>query len=104
MQTKSTLEQPKLTFDTNEFFLKSPAEMAESFAEWPEAVPTTLEIAERCEVEIELGKLLLPRFPTPDGEEPRADAAPARARGARPPLRRPAAGRGAASGSSSSSA
>ena len=29
-------------------------------------------------VEIELGKLLLPRFPTPDGEEPRHDAAPPR--------------------------
>jgi DNA polymerase-3 subunit alpha len=71
VQTKSTLEQPKLTFDTNEFFLKSPGEMAESFAAWPEAVPTTLEIAERCELELELGKLLLPRFPTPDGEEPR---------------------------------
>ena len=70
VQTKSTLEQPKLTFDTNEFFLKSPAEMAESFTAWPEAVPTTLEIAERCNVEIELGKLLLPKFPTPNGEEP----------------------------------
>jgi DNA polymerase III subunit alpha len=72
VQTKSTLEQPKLRFETNEFFLKSPAEMAESFAAWPEAVSATLEVAERCEVEIELGKLLLPRFPTPDGEEPRA--------------------------------
>ena len=71
VQTKSTLEQPKLTFDTNEFFLKSPAEMASAFADWPEAVPTTLEIAGRCEVELELGKLLLPRFPTPEGEEPR---------------------------------
>ena len=70
VQTKSTIEQPKLRFETNEFFLKSPAEMAESFAAWPEAVPATLEVAERCEVEIELGKLLLPRFPTPDGEEP----------------------------------
>ncbi|MEK6278484.1 MAG: DNA polymerase III subunit alpha [Actinomycetota bacterium] len=70
VQTKSTLEAPKLTFDTNEFFLKSPEEMADSFSAWPEAVPTTLEIAERCEVEIELGKLLLPRYPTPDGEEP----------------------------------
>jgi DNA polymerase-3 subunit alpha len=70
VQTKSTLEQPKLTFDTNEFFLKSPEEMAESFADWPESVPATLEIAERCEVEIELGKLLLPRFPTPEGEDP----------------------------------
>ena len=32
---------------------------------WPEAVPTTLEIAERCDVEMQLGQLLLPRFPTP---------------------------------------
>ena len=72
VQTKSTLEAPKLSFDTNEFFLKSSEEMAESFAEWPEAVPTTLEIAERCDVEIELGKLLLPRYPTPDGSEPEA--------------------------------
>ena len=71
VQTKSTLEQPKLTFDTNEFFLKSADEMSASFAEWPESVPTTLEIAERCELELELGKLLLPRFPTPEDEEPR---------------------------------
>jgi len=72
VQTKSTLEAPKMSFDTNEFFLKSNEEMASSFAEWPEAVPTTLEIAERCELEIELGKLLLPRYPTPDGSEPEA--------------------------------
>jgi DNA polymerase-3 subunit alpha len=72
VQTKSTLEAPKMSFDTNEFYLKDSAEMAESFAEWPEAVPTTLEIAERCDAEIELGKLLLPRYPTPDGEEPEA--------------------------------
>jgi DNA polymerase-3 subunit alpha len=72
VQTKSTLEAPKLSFDTNEFYLKDSAEMADSFAEWPEAVPSTLEIAERCEIEIELGKLLLPRYPTPDGEEPEA--------------------------------
>ena len=72
VQTKSTLEQPKLTFDTNEFFLKSTDEMRESFARWPGSVEATLEIADRCEVELELGKLLLPRFPTPEGEEPSA--------------------------------
>ncbi len=72
VQTKSTLEAPKLSFDTNEFFLKSNEEMGESFAEWPEAIPTTLEIAERCSLEIELGSLLLPRYPTEDGEEPEA--------------------------------
>ncbi len=72
VQTKSTLQMPKMSFDTNEFYIKDNAEMAASFAEWPEAVPTTLEIAERCEIEIELGKLLLPRYPAPDGEEPEA--------------------------------
>src|SRR4051794_7798802 len=72
VQTKSTLEAPKMSFDTNEFYLKDSAEMTDSFAEWPEAVPTTLEIAERCNAEIELGKLLLPRYPTADGEEPEA--------------------------------
>ena len=72
VQTKSTLEAPKMSFDTNEFYIKSNEEMAESFAEWPEAVPTTLEIAERCSLDIELGKLLLPRYPTRDGEEPEA--------------------------------
>jgi DNA polymerase-3 subunit alpha len=70
VQTKSTLEAPKLSFDTNEFYIKSSGEMAESFAEWPEAVPMTLEIAERCELDIELGNLLLPRYPTEDGSEP----------------------------------
>ena len=68
VQTKSTLENPKLTFDTNEFFLRSSAEMAEAFAEWPEALQSTLEIAERCDVEIELGKQLIPRYDTPDGQ------------------------------------
>jgi DNA polymerase-3 subunit alpha len=72
VQTKSTLQAPKMSFDTNEFYIKSSEEMAESFAEWPEAVPTTLEIAERCELDIELGKLLLPRYPTETGEEPEA--------------------------------
>ncbi|HEX5375231.1 MAG TPA: DNA polymerase III subunit alpha [Solirubrobacterales bacterium] len=72
VQTKSTLAAPKMSFDTNEFYLKSSEEMADSFAEWPEAMPATLEIAERCDAEIELGKLLLPRYPTPDGEEPEA--------------------------------
>ena len=72
VQTKSTLEAPKMSFDTNEFYIKSSEEMAESFAEWPEAVPTSLEIAERCSLDIELGSLLLPRYPTENDEEPEA--------------------------------
>jgi DNA polymerase-3 subunit alpha len=72
VQTKSTLEDPKMSFDTNEFFLKSTDEMNKDFEEWPEAVPMTAEIAERCDVEIELGNLLLPTYPTPNGEDPGA--------------------------------
>jgi len=68
VQTKSTLEQPKLSFETNEFYLKSAEEMAEAFSPWPDALASTLEIAERCHVELELGKMLLPRYPTPGGE------------------------------------
>ncbi len=62
VQTKSTLAAPKMTFDTNEFFLRSNEEMAEAFAEWPEALASTLEIAERCDVTIELGQQLIPRY------------------------------------------
>jgi DNA polymerase-3 subunit alpha len=68
VQTKSLLSQPKISFDTNEFYLRSSQEMAESFAEWPEAIASTAEIAERCNVELELGRQLIPRFPTPEGQ------------------------------------
>jgi DNA polymerase-3 subunit alpha len=67
VQTKSTLTQPKISFETNEFYLRSNEEMASAFAEWPEALASTLEIAERCDVELELGRQLIPRYPTPDG-------------------------------------
>src|SRR5262245_40568766 len=70
VQTKSTMEHPKLRFDTNEFYLKGPEEMSASFGDLSQAVASTLEIAERCNVEMRLGQLLLPRFPTPEGMEP----------------------------------
>jgi DNA polymerase III subunit alpha len=69
VQTKSTLQEPKLSFDTNEFYLKSNDEMADSFAGFPGAVESTLEIAERCNVDIALGKMLIPSYPTPNGED-----------------------------------
>ncbi len=72
VQTKSTLEQPKLTFDTERVLSQEPRGDARLVrGPCPASVEATLEIAERCRVEIELGKLLLPRFPTPHGEEPR---------------------------------
>ncbi|MGI8715273.1 MAG: DNA polymerase III subunit alpha [Solirubrobacteraceae bacterium] len=67
VQTKSTLSHPKISFETNEFYLRSSQEMADSFAQWPEAIASTVEIAERCDVEIELGRQLIPSYPMPDG-------------------------------------
>jgi len=68
VQTKSTLAAPKLSFDANEFYLKSSEEMARSFADMPEAIASTIEIAARCNVSIELDSQLIPRFETPNGE------------------------------------
>jgi DNA polymerase-3 subunit alpha len=67
VQTKSTLSAPKMSFDTNEFFLKDSTEMADAFSPWPEALQSTLEIAERCSVELEVDRQLIPSYPTPEG-------------------------------------
>ncbi|WP_437881485.1 DNA polymerase III subunit alpha [Pseudomonas sp. LRF_L74] len=48
-------------------YLKTPEEMAELFSDLPEALENTLEIAKRCNIEVQLGKYFLPDFPTPNG-------------------------------------
>jgi DNA polymerase-3 subunit alpha len=52
---------------TEEQYFKSQAEMAQLFADLPEALENSVEIARRCNVSVELGKSRLPDFPTPDG-------------------------------------
>ena len=52
---------------TAEQYWKSPVQMAELFADVPQALENAVEIARRCSVEIELGKNRLPAFPTPPG-------------------------------------
>jgi DNA polymerase-3 subunit alpha len=67
IQSGDSLKNPNhWKFDTDQFFFKSPAEMAGDFAGYEAALARTLEIAERCNVELELGKILLPKFPVPD--------------------------------------
>jgi DNA polymerase-3 subunit alpha len=69
VQTKSTLAAPKMSFDTNEFFLKSTEEMERAFEDMPGSVAASLEIADRCDCTIELGRQLIPRFDCPDGKD-----------------------------------
>lgn len=68
VQSGSTLLDPnRFRFDAQEFYLKTPAQMRELFADYPEACDNTLLIAERCEVEF-AERELMPRFPVPESE------------------------------------
>jgi DNA polymerase-3 subunit alpha len=71
VQTGNKLEDDnRMTMRAEDFSILSPQAMAEKFANIPgglEAVERTHEIAERCNVELELGKVLLPDFPKPEG-------------------------------------
>ncbi len=52
---------------SEEQYLKSPAEMLELFADAPELLVNTLEVAKRCSLEIRLGASMLPAYPVPAG-------------------------------------
>jgi DNA polymerase-3 subunit alpha len=66
IQSGDSLRNPnRWRFETDHFYFKTPAEMAEDFPGHADALRRTLEIAERCDVEFELGRILLPSYPTP---------------------------------------
>jgi DNA polymerase III subunit alpha len=70
IQSGDSLKNPnRWKFDTDQFYFKTPAEMAADFPGREDALRRTLEIAERCTVTMELGRILLPRYPVPDGRE-----------------------------------
>lgn len=60
-------DESRLRFPSDQFYLKSAAEMKQIFRHVPEAVYNTVRIAERCKVDIPLGQHLFPRFSAPDG-------------------------------------
>ncbi|MBI5700981.1 DNA polymerase III subunit alpha [Candidatus Saganbacteria bacterium] len=69
--TGSFLDQPnRLKFETDQFYIRTADEMRELFKEAPDAVSNTLEIAEKCNFDLEVGKLHLPNFQVPDNETP----------------------------------
>ena len=82
IQSGDSLKNPNhWKFETDHFYFKTPEEMAADFPGQEAALRTTLEVAERCNVEIELGRILLPKFDTPGG--PRRVRVPRRARARR---------------------
>lgn len=78
---KTLSDESRFRLGTDEFYLKKPEQMQELFADIPEAISNTLEIAERCDVKFKLkddqGKPIyhLPTFPTDDGLSLKEDIA-----------------------------
>jgi DNA polymerase III subunit alpha len=60
-------DDDRLSLNADDFSLASPEEMTEKFKDFPEAVEITAKIAERCNVTLELDKVILPDFPKPEG-------------------------------------
>ncbi len=68
LQTGKTLNDlDRMKYSTDQLFLKSPEQMKELFADTPAAIENTVKIAERCNLELELGKNKVPEFPLPEG-------------------------------------
>ncbi len=57
----------RMRYETDQVYFKSADEMRARFAEFPEAMRNTLEIAGRCDLQLNFGTPLLPEFPLPEG-------------------------------------
>lgn len=66
IQTNSNVKDPKrLHMEDTTYYLRSAAEMSEGWSHVTEALENTVRIAESCELDLEFGRNLIMRFPTP---------------------------------------
>jgi DNA polymerase-3 subunit alpha len=71
IQTGATVDQPnRMRLGTEEFHLRSGAEMARAFPGMPEVLSNTLIVAEQVELNLDFSRVNLPRFDLPDGHTP----------------------------------
>ncbi len=69
--TGNNIDTPgRMKFETNDFWLKSAAQMAALFPDQRDAILNSRRIAEMTDIELPLGQLRIPHFPVPDGETP----------------------------------
>jgi DNA polymerase-3 subunit alpha len=66
--TQTTLNESRSTLEGMEYHFKSPADMSKLFSEVPEAVSRSLEIAERCNFEMDLESRYMPEYAPPSGK------------------------------------
>lgn len=69
LQTKKTLAEPHMTFPGEGYYIHTSEEMEELFADIPEALDNTLDLADKVNVTVPLGKVNMPKFEIPDGFE-----------------------------------
>ena len=67
IQTGKTVDEKNRLCYPAGLYMKSPEEMQTLFADLPDALERTLEIADKCNVELEFGKTYMPNFPIPAG-------------------------------------
>ena len=68
LQTQSLLaDEKRMRYVSEQFYLRTPEEMHELFAEVPEALKNTVAVAEKCNLLLEFGKLRFPVYQPPDG-------------------------------------
>lgn len=61
-------DEGRMSLKDMDLFVADPQEIAKRWQDHPEVLTTTKRLADRCEVKLELGKILIPHFPTPKGE------------------------------------
>ena len=68
VQTGKTVDdEDRMSFGSNEFYLKSPKEMYQLFSDNIDALENTVEISKRCNVELDFDSLHLPEYKVPQG-------------------------------------
>jgi len=73
VQTQRTIvekNRPLSMYNSPDFYLRSPEEMTELFLQYPEAIENTVKIANMCNIELSVGKWILPNYPVPEGQTP----------------------------------
>jgi DNA polymerase-3 subunit alpha len=71
LQTGARFNDPnRWRFSSQEFYLKTPEEMSAAFADLPDALTSTVEVADQVDLKLKLGATLLPPFDVPDGMSP----------------------------------
>ena len=72
VQTNTTMDDPnRMRMETNNFYLRSPEEMARVFSEVPEAISNTLRVAEQCDLQLDFSRVIFPELDfIPEGVSP----------------------------------